>query len=204
MQAVWESTPGAIDFLARVRNTCLAFSLFAGEYDCRSPNDRQRYAAECITGTYHYEGDMATLKKIIARGGVLQSQLPMLERVARMRASSGDLAWGREGMKLLLAQEYPGGGGATAKASGKKKGKKGRKAAAAAAPMATPAPAPAPAAARPAAPSAGGCTVCGEPAKSECSRCKAAGREPPRYCGKGCQVAHWKTGGHKQVCKKVE
>ncbi|CAM9145463.1 unnamed protein product [Ascophyllum nodosum] len=39
------------------------------------------------------------------------------------------------------------------------------------------------------------CCVCGQRAKSACSRCKSA-----RYCGKQHQTEHWKRGGHKQVC----
>jgi len=36
----------------------------------------------------------------------------------------------------------------------------------------------------------------GGAALKPCSRCKVA-----LYCGRGCQVQHWKAGGHKAVCK---
>ena len=36
----------------------------------------------------------------------------------------------------------------------------------------------------------------GGAALKPCSRCKVA-----LYCGRGCQVQHWKVGGHKAVCK---
>lgn len=38
---------------------------------------------------------------------------------------------------------------------------------------------------------------CPNKAHLKCNRCKAA-----RYCGKGCQMKHWK-GGHAKVCKAV-
>jgi hypothetical protein len=40
------------------------------------------------------------------------------------------------------------------------------------------------------------CLVCGEEAKSVCSRCESAW-----YCGEDCQKKHWKS-GHKKECKK--
>ena len=36
----------------------------------------------------------------------------------------------------------------------------------------------------------------GDAALKPCSRCKVA-----LYCGRECQVRHWKAGGHKAVCK---
>jgi len=36
----------------------------------------------------------------------------------------------------------------------------------------------------------------GGAALKPCSRCKVA-----LYCGRECQVQHWKAGGHKAVCK---
>jgi len=36
----------------------------------------------------------------------------------------------------------------------------------------------------------------GGAALKPCSRCKVA-----LYCGRDCQVQHWKAGGHKAVCK---
>ena len=30
---------------------------------------------------------------------------------------------------------------------------------------------------------------------NSCSQCKAV-----KYCGKACQLKHWKEGGHKKVC----
>ena len=30
---------------------------------------------------------------------------------------------------------------------------------------------------------------------NSCSRCKAV-----KYCGKACQLKHWKEGGHKKIC----
>jgi len=36
----------------------------------------------------------------------------------------------------------------------------------------------------------------GDAALKPCSRCKVA-----LYCGRKCQVRHWKAGGHKAVCK---
>lgn len=38
------------------------------------------------------------------------------------------------------------------------------------------------------------CCVCGQLAKSACSKCRIA-----RYCGREHQTLHWKTGGHKKV-----
>ncbi|CAM9886896.1 unnamed protein product, partial [Hapterophycus canaliculatus] len=37
------------------------------------------------------------------------------------------------------------------------------------------------------------CCVCGQLAKSACSKCRTA-----RYCGREHQAQHWKTGGHKK------
>nr|GAT49634.1 predicted protein [Mycena chlorophos] len=42
-----------------------------------------------------------------------------------------------------------------------------------------------------------GCTVCGEPAKSKCSRCGAV-----RYCDAVCQKDDWKA--HKALCSKLQ
>ena len=43
------------------------------------------------------------------------------------------------------------------------------------------------------------CASCGAmPATKICSLCKLV-----YYCSKECQVAHWKTGGHKAECKKA-
>ncbi|CAM9111042.1 unnamed protein product [Ectocarpus sp. 13 AM-2016] len=39
------------------------------------------------------------------------------------------------------------------------------------------------------------CCVCGQLAKSACSKCRIA-----RYCGREHQTLHWKAGGHKKVC----
>eukprot|EP00752_Nemacystus_decipiens_P006360 g5734.t1 len=39
------------------------------------------------------------------------------------------------------------------------------------------------------------CCVCGQLAKSACSKCRSA-----RYCGREHQAQHWKGGGHKKVC----
>ena len=41
------------------------------------------------------------------------------------------------------------------------------------------------------------CTVDNHPDWKKCGRCKQA-----FYCGKACQVEHWKRGGHKKVCKE--
>jgi hypothetical protein len=41
------------------------------------------------------------------------------------------------------------------------------------------------------------CLVCGEKAKSVCSRCDSAW-----YCGEDCQKKHWKS-GHEKGCKKT-
>lgn len=38
------------------------------------------------------------------------------------------------------------------------------------------------------------CCVCGQLAKSACSKCRSA-----RYCGRDHQTQHWKHGGHKEV-----
>lgn len=38
------------------------------------------------------------------------------------------------------------------------------------------------------------CAVCGKPSSAQCGRCKTV-----HYCGRDCQVAHWK-GGHKRAC----
>ena len=38
------------------------------------------------------------------------------------------------------------------------------------------------------------CCVCGQLAKSACSKCRSA-----RYCGREHQAQHWKSGGHKKV-----
>lgn len=38
------------------------------------------------------------------------------------------------------------------------------------------------------------CCVCGQLAKSACSKCRSA-----RYCGREHQSQHWKSGGHKEV-----
>lgn len=38
------------------------------------------------------------------------------------------------------------------------------------------------------------CSVCGQLAKSVCSKCKKM-----RYCGREHQTEHWKSGGHKEV-----
>lgn len=38
------------------------------------------------------------------------------------------------------------------------------------------------------------CCVCGQLAKSACSKCRTA-----RYCGREHQAQHWKSGGHKKV-----
>jgi len=44
------------------------------------------------------------------------------------------------------------------------------------------------------------CTNCGEPqGKFTCGRCKTT-----TYCSKGCQIQHWKKGGHKQFCVAVD
>ena len=40
------------------------------------------------------------------------------------------------------------------------------------------------------------CSQCPKPAASKCSRCKLVW-----YCGRGCQLAHWKA-GHKSSCGK--
>ena len=40
-------------------------------------------------------------------------------------------------------------------------------------------------------------TARGSVALKPCSRCKAA-----VYCGRECQAAHWKAGGHREVCKE--
>jgi len=60
------------------------------------------------------------------------------------------------------------------------------------------------AAAKPAASSPRACAQCGAAetaggnvALKPCSRCKAA-----VYCGRECQAAHWKAGGHREVCKE--
>ena len=42
-------------------------------------------------------------------------------------------------------------------------------------------------------------TAGGSVALKPCSRCKAV-----VYCGKECQAAHWKGGGHKAVCKECK
>ena len=39
-------------------------------------------------------------------------------------------------------------------------------------------------------------TAGGRVALKPCSRCKAV-----VYCGRECQAAHWKAGGHRAVCK---
>ncbi|CAM9264410.1 unnamed protein product [Laminaria digitata] len=39
------------------------------------------------------------------------------------------------------------------------------------------------------------CCVCGQLAKSACSKCRTA-----RYCGREHQAEHWKKGGHKKSC----
>ena len=45
----------------------------------------------------------------------------------------------------------------------------------------------------------GTCPACGkEGAKSQCAGCNSV-----QYCNRDCQVAHWKTGGHKKECKKL-
>lgn len=44
------------------------------------------------------------------------------------------------------------------------------------------------------------CSFCAHPnAKKVCSRCSQT-----RYCDQKCQLQHWKRGGHKKECKKVE
>lgn len=43
-----------------------------------------------------------------------------------------------------------------------------------------------------------GCTVCGNPTTSLCSRCKRA-----RYCGRACQRQDWSQGGHKEQCEQA-
>jgi hypothetical protein len=42
----------------------------------------------------------------------------------------------------------------------------------------------------------GASKTAGSVALKPCSRCKAV-----VYCGKACQAQHWKTGGHRAVCK---
>ncbi|CAM9865841.1 unnamed protein product [Pylaiella littoralis] len=42
------------------------------------------------------------------------------------------------------------------------------------------------------------CCVCGQLAKSACSKCRRA-----RYCGREHQAQHWKTGGHKKDCSAI-
>ncbi|GMH55170.1 hypothetical protein TL16_g01836 [Triparma laevis f. inornata] len=44
------------------------------------------------------------------------------------------------------------------------------------------------------------CSFCAHPnAKTVCSTCSQT-----RYCDQMCQLQHWKRGGHKKECKKVE
>ena len=38
------------------------------------------------------------------------------------------------------------------------------------------------------------CVVCGKPSSAHCGNCKAV-----HYCGRDCQVKHWKD-GHKHAC----
>ena len=45
------------------------------------------------------------------------------------------------------------------------------------------------------------CAACAAPLGTGGKRC---GRCSTRYCGPSCQIAHWETGGHKDLCKRIK
>ena len=45
------------------------------------------------------------------------------------------------------------------------------------------------------------CAACAAPLSHTAPQC---GRCQTRYCGRPCQVQHYKEGGHKALCKKIK
>ena len=47
------------------------------------------------------------------------------------------------------------------------------------------------------------CSSCNKPQPSTCKFQRCTGCGSVQYCNKDCQRTHWKTGGHKQECKRL-